>query len=334
MKAFEIEAFGIDNLKLVDREEPSPGPGEVLVRLKAASLNFRDLMVAEGTYNPRLKLPMVPLSDGVGIVEQIGSGVTRVKTGDRVAGIFMQRWIDGAPNREKAGSALGGAIDGVLREYMIFQQDGLVAVPDYLTDVEAATLPCTGVTAWHALFEEKPAKPGETVVIIGTGGVAIFALQFAAFAGLRSIVLSSNNEKLERTRQMGATHTVNYRENPDWDKTVRSLTEEGADQIIELGGADTLPRSLKAIRMGGSISVIGALGGGDPNISPVPILMQTVRLQGIYVGSRTMFENMNRALGLLQLRPVVDRVFPWQKVQDAMRYMQEQKHFGKICLQF
>jgi NADPH:quinone reductase-like Zn-dependent oxidoreductase len=334
MKAFEIEAFGIDNLKLVDREEPSPGPGEVLVRLKAASLNFRDLMVAEGTYNPRLKLPMVPLSDGVGIVEQIGSGVTRVKTGDRVAGIFMQRWIDGAPNREKAGSALGGAIDGVLREYMIFQQDGLVAVPDYLTDVEAATLPCTGVTAWHALFEEKPAKPGETVVIIGTGGVAIFALQFAAFAGLRSIVLSSNNEKLERTRQMGATHTVNYRENPDWDKTVRSLTEEGADHIIELGGADTLPRSLKAIRMGGSISVIGALGGGDPNISPVPILMQTVRLQGIYVGSRTMFENMNRALGLLQLRPVIDRVFPWQNVQDAMRYMQEQKHFGKICLQF
>jgi len=334
MKAFEIEAFGIDNLKLVDREMPSPGPGEVLVRLKAASLNFRDLMVAEGTYNPRLKLPMVPLSDGVGIVEQIGSGVTRVKTGDRVAGIFMQRWIDGAPNREKAGSALGGAIDGVLREYMIFQQDGLVAIPDYLTDVEAATLPCTGVTAWHALFEERPAKPGETVVIIGTGGVAIFALQFAAFAGLRSIVLSSNNEKLERTRQMGATHTVNYRENPDWDKTVRSLTEEGADHIIELGGADTLPRSLKAIRMGGSISVIGALGGGDPNISPVPILMQTVRLQGIYVGSRTMFENMNRALGLRQLRPVVDRVFPWQNVQDAMRYMQEQKHFGKICLQF
>ena len=334
MRSFEIERFGIDNLKLVERDMLSPGPGEVLVRLKAASLNFRDLMVAEGSYNPRMKLPMVPLSDGVGVVEQTGSGVTRVKNGDRVAGIFMQRWIDGAPNREKAASALGGAIDGVLREYMVFHQDGLVVVPDYLTDTEAATLPCTGVTAWHALFEERPAKPGETVVILGTGGVAIFALQFAALAGLKSIVLSSSNDKLERARAMGATHTVNYRENPDWEKSVRSLTEEGADHVVELGGADTLPRSLKAIRMGGTISVIGALGGGDPNISPLPILMQSIRLQGIYVGSRTMFENMNRTLALKQVRPVVDRVFPWQDVQNAMRYMQQQKHFGKICLEF
>ena len=334
MKSFELQSFGIDNLKLVDRETPRPGPGEVLVRLKAASLNFRDLMVLEGTYNPRLKLPMVPLSDGVGVVEQTGSGVTRVKNGDRVAGIFMQRWIDGAPNREKAASALGGAIDGVLREYMIFHQDGLVLVPDHLTDVEAAALPCAAVTAWHALFEERTAKPGETVVILGTGGVAIFALQFAASAGLRSIVLSSSNEKLERTRQMGATHTGNYRENPDWEKHVRSLTDEGADHIIELGGADTLPRSLKAIRMGGCISVIGALTGGDSTVSPVPILMQSSRVQGIYVGARTMIENMNRERALRQLRPVVDRVFPWGEVHDAMRYMHEQKHFGKVCLEF
>lgn len=334
MRAFEIQDFGIDNLKLVERDVPRPGPGEVLVQLRAASLNFRDLMVTEGQYNPKLKRPMIPLSDGVGVVAELGSGVTRFKTGDRVAGIFMQEWIDGPVNRGKAKSALGGAIQGVLSEQRTFHEDGLVPVPEHLSDVEAACLPCAGVTAWHALFEERAARPGDTVLIQGTGGVSIFALQFAAAAGLRSVVISSSNQKLERARQLGATHTLNYRDEPEWDKGVLSLLPDGVDYVVEVGGTDTITRSLKAVRMGGMIAVIGALTGAAPSIDPRPILMNSIRLQGIYVGSRAMFERMNRALELHQIRPVVHRVFPWLEARQAMKFMQEQSHLGKVCLQF
>jgi len=334
MQAFEIQEFGIDNLKLVERATPEPGPREVRVRLSAASLNFRDLMVAEGQYNPKLKRPLVPLSDGVGIVESTGPSVTRVRTGERVAGIFMQKWVDGGPSREKSASALGGAIDGVLAEYKIFHEEGLVSLPAHLSDVEAATLPCAGVTAWHALFEERPPQPGDSLLILGTGGVATFALQFGHVAGLRTIVLSSSNDKLARAQAMGASDTINYRERPDWDKAVRELLPEGVDAVLEVGGSDTLARSLKAVRMGGIVTVIGALSGGEPTVSPVPILMNTVRVQGIYVGSRSMFERMNRAMEQHQIKPVVDRVFPWREVPRAMRYMQSQQHLGKICLEF
>ena len=334
MQAFEIQEFGIDNLRLVDRATPQPGPYEVRVRMTAASLNFRDLMVAEGQYNPKLKRPLVPLSDGVGIVETTGPGVTRVRTGERVAGIFMQKWIDGEPDRAKAASGLGGAIDGVLAEYKVFHEHGLVQVPAHLSDMEAATLPCAGVTAWHALFEERQPQPGDSLLILGTGGVAMFALQFGRSAGLRTIVLSSSNDKLARARAIGASDTINYRERPDWDKAVRELLPEGADAVLEVGGSDTLARSLKAVRMGGIVSVIGALSGGEPTVSPVPILMNSLRVQGIYVGSRSMFERMNRALEQHQIKPVVDRVFPWRDVRQAMRYMQSQQHLGKICLEF
>ncbi len=334
MQAFEIQEFGIDNLKLVERATPEPGPREVRVRLSAASLNFRDLMVAEGQYNPKLKRPLVPLSDGVGIVESTGPSVTRVRTGERVAGIFMQKWVDGGPSREKSASALGGAIDGVLAEYKIFHEEGLVSLPAHLSDVEAATLPCAGVTAWHALFEERPPQPGDSLLILGTGGVATFALQFGHVAGLRTIVLSSSNDKLARAQAMGASDTINYRERPDWDKAVRELLPEGVDAVLEVGGSDTLARSLKAVRMGGIVTVIGALSGGEPTVSPVPILMNTVRVQGIYVGSRSMFERMNRAMEQHQIKPVVDRAYPWREVRRAMRYMQSQQHLGKICLEF
>ena len=334
MQAFEIQEFGIDHLKLVERATPQPGPYEVRVRMTAASLNFRDLMVAEGQYNPKLKRPIVPLSDGVGIVEATGPAVTRVRTGERVAGIFMQKWIDGGPDREKAASALGGAIDGVLAEYKVFHEQGLVQVPAHLSDVEAATLPCAGVTAWHALFEERAPQPGDSLLILGTGGVAIFALQFGHAAGLRAIVLSSSNDKLARARVLGAADTINYREKPEWDKAVRELLPEGVDAVLEVGGSDTLARSLKAVRMGGIVTVIGALSGGEPTVSPVPILMNSLRVQGIYVGSRRMFERMNRALEQHKIKPVVDRVFPWREVRQAMRYMQSQQHLGKICLAF
>lgn len=334
MKAFEIQEFGIDNLAMVDREEPRPSAGEVLVRLTAASLNYRDLMMVRGAYNPKLKRPLVPLSDGAGVVEETGPGVTRFKKGDRVAGCFFQGWLDGPPTHEKVRSALGGAIDGVLRQAMVFREDGLVSVPEHLTGEEAATLPCAGVTAWHALFEHTPVQPGATVLIQGTGGVSIFALQFAHSAGLRTILTSSSDKKLERAKKLGATHVINYKATPNWDEAARKLIPEGVDHVVEVGGSDTMPRSLRAVRMNGAISVIGVLSGANPAVSPREILINSLRVQGIYVGSRAMFERMNRALSLHRIRPIVDQVFAWTDIKEALKCMESQTHFGKICLKF
>jgi NADPH:quinone reductase-like Zn-dependent oxidoreductase len=335
MKSFEIREFGIDGLQVAEREQPHPGPGEVLVRMTAASLNYRDLMMVKGGYNPKLKRPMVPLSDGTGVVEQVGPGVTRFKKGDRVATCFFQTWIDGPPRREKDHSALGGAIDGVLREFGVFSEQGLVAVPDSLTDEEAAALPCAGVTAWNALFESGAAMPGETVLLQGTGGVSIFALQFAVAAGLRTIITSSSDEKLARAKKLGAHETINYKTTPDWEEEALKLTQgKGVDHVIEVGGSDTLPRSLKAIRTHGTISVIGVLGGAAAAVSPIPVLRNSVRVQGIYVGSRAMFERMITAIEGQRIKPVVDRVFVWADFKEALRYMESQQHFGKICLKF
>ncbi len=333
MKLYEIPAFGIDQLRLVETEKPAPGPGHVLVRMTAASLNYRDLMVVRGHYNPKMKLPMVPLSDGVGIVEALGEGVDRFTSGDRVAGIFMQDWIDGRVDKRKFASALGGAIPGVLRDYMLFHQSGLVKPPAHLTDAEAATLPCAAVTAWHALFEEAPSYPGDTVLLQGTGGLSLFALQLAKAAGFRVIITSRSDEKLERARQLGASETINCKRTPDWEEEARRLTNGvGVDHVVEVGGADTLPRSLRAVRMAGTISVIGVLGGNAQAIAPASVLMNSIRVQGIYVGSRAMFERVNRALELHAIRPVVDRVFPWTEAKDAYEYLESQRHFGKICL--
>lgn len=335
MKVFEVREFGIDELAEAERPTPKPGPQEALVRMRAASLNYRDLMVVTGTYNPNLKRPMIPLSDGVGVVEAVGEGTTRVKPGDRVAGIFMQTWIGGPPAREHGASALGGSIDGVLREYAVFHEDGLVHVPEHLTDEEAATLPCAAVTAWHALFEHAAAAPGDVVLLQGTGGVSIFALQFAHAAGLRVIITSSSDEKLQRARELGANQTVNYKKAPDWDKAARSLTDGlGVDYVVEVGGSGTISKSLAALRTHGAVSVIGGLSGREPTISPVQILMNSARVQGIYVGSRAMFERMNRAIAFHRIKPVVDKVFPFTQIREGLRYMQSQQHFGKICLKF
>ncbi len=335
MKAFEIQEFGIDNLALADRETPQPGAGEILVRLTAASLNYRDYMVVKGVYNPKLKRPMVPLSDGAGVVEEIGPGVTRFKKGDRVSPCFMQRWIDGAITRDKGASALGGAIDGVLREYAVFSEEGLVRSPGSLSDVEVAALPCAGVTAWHALFENSPALPGGTVLVQGTGGVSMFALQFAHAAGLRTIVTSSSDQKLERAKKLGAAETINYKTTPNWEEEARKLTNgEGVAHVIEVGGSETMPRSLRAVRVQGTVSVIGVLSGAGATVSPTAILMNSLRVQGIYVGSRAMFERMNAAIEFHGIKPVVDRVFEWTQIKDALRYMESQQHFGKICLRF
>jgi NADPH:quinone reductase-like Zn-dependent oxidoreductase len=335
MKQFEIAEFGIDRLRLAEAEIPRPGPGQVLVRIRAASLNFRDLRVVQGSYNPRLKRPMRPLSDGAGVVEEVGPGAERWKKGDRVAGIFMQKWTDGPITREKWNSALGGAIQGVLAEYVLFSEDGLVPIPPALNDEEAACLPCAAVTAWHALFESEPVVPGQAVLLLGTGGVSVFALQFAKAAGLRAIVTSSSDEKLERARSLGAAETVNYKKIPDWEEVARKVTDGvGVDNVVEVGGSNTLPKSLRAVRVGGLVSVIGLLSGVEPTVAPTGILMNSIRVQGIYVGSRWMFERMNRAIAFHNIKPVIDRVFSWTEFPEALRYMEKQQHFGKICLRF
>jgi NADPH:quinone reductase-like Zn-dependent oxidoreductase len=335
MRAFEIREFGLDSLHLTERPKPEPGPGQVLVRMRAASLNYRDLMVVKGVYNPKLKRPLVPLSDGSGEVIAVGTGVTRVRTGDRVAGTFFQDWVDGDLTEEKARTALGGGMDGILADYVLFRETGVVHVPEHLTDEEAATLPCAAVTAWNALVTQGGVHPGDTVLIQGTGGVSLFALQFALLSGARVIATSSSDEKLARVRELGAPDGVNYRAAPDWDERVRELTGgKGVDHVVEVGGAGTLGRSLRAVRMGGRISLIGVLAGGDAEVNPLPALMKSIRIQGIYVGSRTMFEAMNQAISLHRLRPVVDRVFPFAEAREALRYMESGAHFGKICLRF
>ncbi|MCU1259642.1 MAG: NADPH:qui reductase or related Zn-dependent oxidoreductase [Bryobacterales bacterium] len=327
MKVYEIrETKGIESLQVAEREEPSPGYGEAKVKMKAASLNYRDLSVARGAYGRGVSLPLIPLSDGAGEVVELGPGVTRWAVGDRVAGIFMQKWICGGVDDAKAKSALGGAIDGVLAEYVVFNQEGLVRIPDHLSFEEAATLPCAGVTAWHGL---NGIKPGDSVLVQGTGGVSIFALQFALIAGAQVVATSSSDAKLARVREMGASRTINYKTTPDWEKAAA-----GVDYVIEVGGAGTLAKSMKAVRMGGTISLIGVLTGNTGEVNPTPLLMKTIRLQGIYVGSRDMFEAMNRAIALRGMHPIIDRVFPFPEAREAYKYLESGAHFGKVVIKF
>jgi NADPH:quinone reductase-like Zn-dependent oxidoreductase len=333
MKVCEIQEFGIDKLAFADREIVQPGANQVLVKMGAASLNFRDYMMVGGKYNPKLKRPMVPLSDGAGVVEDVGKDVTRFKKGDRVAGCFFQKWIEGPPSREKNGSALGGAIDGVLAEYRTFSEEGLVAIPEHLSLEEGAALPCAAVTAWNALFGHAPMAPGDVVLLQGTGGVSIFALQFAVAAGLRTIITSSSDKKLEHAKALGAHEVINYKDVPEWDAEARKLTGgEGVDKVIEVGGSDTMQRSLRAVRTFGAVSVIGVLSGVEPAVSPTALLVNSLQVQGIYVGSRLMFERMNRAIALHKMKPVIDKTFPWTGIKEALHYMESQQHFGKICL--
>lgn len=335
MKAFVIQGgFGFDALRCVEREAPSAGPGQVVVRMKAASLNYRDLLVVRGQYNPRMPLPRVPLSDGAGEVVEVGPGVTDWKPGDRVVGCFFQDWAAGPLSDRAAKSALGGAIDGVAAEVVAFRSEGLVRAPAHLNWEEAAALPCAAVTAWHAVVE-CGVQPGQTVLTLGTGGVSLFALQFAKLAGARVIITSGSDEKIARARKLGADEGINYRNQPEWDRPVRELTGgEGVDQVVEVGGAGTLPLSMRAVRSGGRINLIGVLSGAAGEVSPLPAVMKGIAIQGIYVGSRAMFEAMNRALELHQLRPVIDRSFGWSDLPAALSYMESAQHFGKIVVNF
>ncbi len=336
MRAYEIQEFGIENLKIVNKEMPAPSAGEVLIRVHATSINFRDLMVIEGKYNPRMKLPAIPFSDGAGEIVGVGEGVTRWSIGDRVCPIFAQGWFDGEPDQEKSRTALGAGAhwNGVLREYAVFSEKGVVAFPEHLSYEEAATLPCAGITAWNALVEGGKLKAGETVLTLGTGGVSIFAVQFAKMLGAAVISTSSSDAKLMMLRDLGVEHTINYRETENWDATVLEVTGgRGVDHVVEVGGSGTLKRSVNAARFGGHVALIGALTeAGD--FSHVPVFMKSVRLQGIFTGSRRMFEDMNRAIQTNQMRPVIDRTFGFEEVAEALRYMQSGSHFGKIVISF
>lgn len=327
------KAAGIETLALFEEPTPTPARGQILVRMRAASLNYRDLNVASGK-PARGSIPenLIPLSDGAGEVVAIGPDVTRVAVGDRIAGLFMQTWLGGALEPEHVASSRGGAIDGVLAEYVLFDQDGVVKLPDHLSYAEGATLPCAALTAWNALYGGRPLQPGETVLVLGTGGVSIFALQFAHAAGARVIATSSSDEKLARARELGATVGVNYRTHPEWDAQVLALTDgRGVDHVVEVGGAGTLSRSIEATRQGGQIHLIGVLTGGE--INPTPILRRTLMVRGIYVGSREMFMAMNRAIALHQLRPVIDRVFPFAEARAAYDHITSRAHVGKIVIE-
>jgi NADPH:quinone reductase-like Zn-dependent oxidoreductase len=333
MKAYELTGgFGIEALSIVDRPEPAPATGQVLLKMRAWSLNYRDLLVLKGLYQPKLRQPFTPLSDGVGQVVAVGAGVTRFKPGDRVAGIFMQGWIDGPVTDAAAKSALGAALDGIAAEYVVLDAEGVVPVPSHLTDEEASTLPCAAVTAWNAVVVSGRIKSGDVVLVQGTGGVSIFALQFARLHGARVIATSSSDAKLQRVLELGASDGINYRDTPEWGPPARKLAGgAGVDHVVEVGGAGTLGESLRAVRMGGHIALIGVLSGTG-QMNPLPIVMKNIRLHGIFVGSRAMFEAMNRAIALHQLRPVVDRVFSFNELPAALRHMESGGHFGKICI--
>lgn len=332
MKGYQIRQFGLENLAAVELEAPPIGPRDVLVRIRATSLNYRDLMMIEGTYNPKLKRPLVPFSDGAGEVVEIGNEVTRWKVGDRVCPVFMQGWIDGELDYAKLKTTLGGDLDGCLREFAAFHEDGLVRIPGNLSFEEAACLPCAGLTAWNALMVVGDLKEGDTVLLQGTGGVSIFALQFAKLAGARVIITSSSDEKLERAKALGADEVINYRVHEDWDSAVLDLTNKrGVDHVIEVGGAGTMQRSMRAVRIGGHIAVIGVVAGKGV-ISHVPIFMKALRVIGLFVGSCEMFENMNAAIERSGIKPVVDRTFVFDEVQNALSFMKSGAHFGKTVV--
>ena len=290
-------------------------------------------MVIKGTYNPRMKLPAVPFSDGAGEVVELGEGGPN-GVGDRVMPIFAQRWFDGDPTDAIRKTSLGGGApwDGTLREYAVFAEESLVKIPEHLSFDEAATIPCAAVTAWNALFTSGRLKPGDTVLTLGTGGVSIFAAQFAKLAGTRLISTSGSNEKIERLKELGADETINYKEQTDWEKAVLGMTERaGVDHVVEVGGSDTLPRSIRSVRFGGHIAMIGALTG-SASFDPVSVFMKSIRVSGIYTGSKRIFLELNKAVSVNALRPVVDRVFPFEDLREALAYMESGSHFGKVVV--
>jgi NADPH:quinone reductase-like Zn-dependent oxidoreductase len=325
--------WSIDGMELAERLMPEPGAGEVAVRIRAASLNYRDLLTVQGK-GGAYKLPLIPFSDGAGEVIAVGDGVTRVSVNDRVCPMFFQSWFDGGPSAANRRLALGGTRPGVLQEVMVLNAEGVTRIPPHLSFVEAATLPCAGLTAWRALFEEAQLRPGQTVLVQGTGGVSIFALQFAKLAGATVIVTSSSDEKLERAKALGADHAINYRSVPEWGKAAADWAGGGVDHVVEVGGKDTFRQSIEAARVGGTILVIGVLSGFAQEIAIPSIFSKNLHVIGLSVGSRRMFEGMASAVERSGIKPVIDRTFDFGDVPEALRLMERGGHFGKIAIEF
>jgi NADPH:quinone reductase-like Zn-dependent oxidoreductase len=335
MKVWEIQnAYGIDNLHLAEKPDPKPGPGQIVVRMKAASLNYRDLLTVIG-YGGGYPLPLIPFSDGAGEVAAVGPGVARVAVGDKVCPLFFQSWLSGPVTAESRNKPLGGPLSGVLQQNMLLDADGVSKFPTHLSFEEAATLPCAGLTAWRAITIEAPVGPGDTVLVQGTGGVSIFALQFAKARGAKVIATSSSDEKLERAKKLGADFTINYKKSEDWGRVAREMTGgRGVDVVVEVGGENTLNQSFDAARVGGSIVVIGVLGGfSSPVMIPV-VFGKNLHIHGISVGSREQFDDMAANIAKWKLKPVVDRTFPFADVPEALRLMQAGGHFGKIAIRY
>jgi NADPH:quinone reductase-like Zn-dependent oxidoreductase len=302
--------------------------------MKAVSLNYRDLMIVRGTYAPDLRKPRIIGSDGAGEVVAVGEGVVEYAVGDRVAGTFFQGWIDGTFSSDYLDLALGGAtVDGVLTTARVFDQGGLIRIPQQLTYAEAATLPCAGVAAWHGLVSTAHIRSGETVLVLGTGGVSMFGLQFAKMHGARVILTSSSDEKLSRAKALGADCTINYTKHPEWSKEVLKLTNgEGADVVLETGGAGTLSQSISSVRSGGQVSLIGILTGISEQLNILPIVGRSIRVQGINVGSAAMLKEMSRAIAINGIKPVINRVFRFEQSRDALKYMETKQHMGKLVI--
>jgi len=335
MRVYQVEDdWSVDNLKLADRPEPNAGPGEVRIKMLASALNYRDLLVPQRGYGSRMKpLPLIMLSDGVGCVDQVGEDVDSLRLGERVCPLFFQSWLSGEPDNAHLGMSLGCEMDGTMAQYMVLPANGVALVPAHLDHNEVATLPTAGVTAWRAIVTEGRVKPGDTVLIQGTGGVSLFALQFAKMLGARVICTSSSDEKLLRARTLGADETINYLSTPEWGKTARTIADGiGVDHVVEVGGQRTLPQSLRAVRPGGTISMIGVLAGSQLDISLGLIVTRHIRLQGITVGSGDDFRTMVRAISQQGMRPVVDRVYGFEQLHQALQHLASGKHFGKICI--
>ncbi|MFK7838547.1 MAG: NAD(P)-dependent alcohol dehydrogenase [Sulfitobacter sp.] len=338
MRVFQIEGdWGFDNLKLAERPEPICGVGQVVVKMRYASLNARDLIVPERGYGRATgELPLIPVSDGVGEVVEIGAGVTRVSVGDRVCPTYFQNWTSGEPTPARFSSALGGPLDGVMADLVCLSAEGVVKTPEYLTDAEAATLPCAALTAWSAIVTHGQIRSGDRVLVQGTGSVALFALIFAKMHGAHVTVISSSDDKLARVTEMGADATINYNTTEDWARASRPITADrgGYDNIVELGGAQTLPLSLRAVRPGGTLSMIGVLSGLNIEASLGPIVARQVRLQGVTVGHRDGFEAMLRAMAQHEIHPVLGAVFKFEELKPAMDHLRNGGHFGKTLIQF
>ena len=331
MRAMELQHFGPGGLVVRERPLPLPGAGEVRLRVTACSLNYRDWLMTCGTYNPRQPLPLVPLSDGVGVIDAVGPGVTARQVGERVIALFHQSWADGEASAEQLRATLGGPLDGMLREYAVLPAAGVLPVPGYLSDVEAATLPCAALTAWTALVTQGHLRAGDTVLIQGTGGVSLFALQICVLMGARAVVLSSSDAKLARAKAMGAWQTLNYVAQPAWGKAVLQLTG-GVDHVVEVGGGQTFGQSLQATRPHGHIAVIGVLSGAQPDATLLPILMKNLRVLGVMVGHAAGMRALLRAFEAGRVRPVVERVLPWLQAEAALAELATGRHVGKLAL--